>query len=648
MPTPEGLNTTLLHGLYVEPDATGTPLQGTLSFTPNPSFIMFPTENTIVAGTETATLDVNGEFTIELVSTDNTGSNPGPGDWLYTVTERIIGQRQRTYNIALPHNGGVTIELADITPTEDAPTYIPVVGPQGAPGVITTVNGKSASSITLVAADLPDLIPLAQKAAANGVATLDGTTKIPIAQIPSLSGTYVPWSNVEVANGVASLDASAKVKSTELNLASATPGAVASAGAVGTATNLAREDHVHAGMALTGTQSASGAKNFTTSVQTAQLGVGVAPGTSGARAYVKSTVDETVLLVDQTSVTGTNPLINLLGFDTNITALSARLGTDTVGRVAIKASGNIEFGGGSGARDVTFYRSNTATLNISGQLWMDTAAPTAAGHVTRKDYVDGLDGANVKLTGTQTISGAKTFTAAPTFQAAAAGTIVTKYQVTGDTTPRQTVTSDGIIAWGPGNAATDVTLYRDEAGTIGTNGIYRSYRAAANNNAFSSRVVGDTVSRWFMNVDGGMNWGPGGSTVTDTNLYRPGVGQLKTDNIFSAQVQTTTSGTAATNFTVTSFNGRKTCGICTVYVLLTYTGSTLTADSAGNLADTLCFTLPAGYIPPFAFIEAYDKSGVAMGDVYIDTDGTCKLKTLSPTATIASSATINFSATFVL
>ena len=646
MPTPEGLNTTLLHGLYVEPDATGTPLQGTLSFTPNPSFIMFPTQNAIVAGTETATLDANGEFTIELVSTDNTGSNPGPGAWLYTVTEKIIGQRQRTYNIALPHNGGVTLELADITPTDDAPSYIPVVGPQGAPGVITTVNGKSASSITLVAADLPDLIPLAQKAAANGVATLDGTTKIPVAQIPSLSGTYVPWSNVEVANGVASLDASAKVKSTELNLAAATPTAIANTGAVGTATNLAREDHTHAGVALTGTQSASGAKNFTTSLQTAQFGVGIAPGSSGARAYVNSTVDETGLLVAQTTMSATNPLISCVGFDTNITAFSARVNADTVARVAIKASGNIEFGPGNGARDVTFYRSNTNTVNITGQLWMDTAAPTAAGHVTRKDYVDGLDGANVKLTGGQTISGVKTFTASPIFQASV-GTIVTKYQVAGDTTPRQTVTSDGIIAWGPGNAATDITLYRDEAGTIGVSGIVRSYRATAGNNSFSTRVTGDTVSRWFMNADGGMFWGPGGSTATDTNLYRSAVGTLKTDNIFIAQVQTTTSGTVASNFTLTSFNGRKTAGITSIFVALTYTGSTLTADSAGNLADTLCFTLPAGYIPPIAMVEAFDKSGVATGDVYIDTDGTCKLKTLSPTATLANTGTVTFNATWV-
>jgi hypothetical protein len=174
MPTPEGLNTTTLHGLYVEPNATGTPLQGTLSFSPTPSFILFPDEDCIIAGTETATLDVNGEFSIELVSTDNDGSNPE--GWLYTVTEKIIGQRQRTYNIALPYTSGAIVELADIQPTDDAPTYIPVVGPAGPPGAIGSVNGYTTAAVVLGASDVGAIATTA-RGAANGVASLDGTSR---------------------------------------------------------------------------------------------------------------------------------------------------------------------------------------------------------------------------------------------------------------------------------------------------------------------------------------------------------------------------------------------------------------------------------------------------------------------------------------
>ena len=43
---------------------------------------------------------------------------------------------------------------------------------------------------------------------------------------------------------------------------------------------------------------------------------------------------------------------------------------------------------------------------------LDNAAPLAANQATRKDYVDGLNAQNVKLTGDQSISGTKTFTGA--------------------------------------------------------------------------------------------------------------------------------------------------------------------------------------------------------------------------------------------
>lgn len=523
MPTPEGLNTTTLHGLYVEPNATGTPLQGSLSFTPNPGFVLFPTEDCIVAGTETATLDVNGEFTIELVSTDNAGSNPT--GWLYTVTEKILGQRQRTYNIALPYTSGVTVELADIQPSDAAPTYIPVVGPQGPPGVITTINGHSAATVTLTAADVGAIATTA-RGAASGVASLDSGTKVPVAQIPDLTATYVPWANVEVANGVASLDASAKIKSTELNLAASAPPSVGT-GAVGTSTNLARQDHTHDGVALTGTQSVAGAKNFTTSLQTAQLGVGGAPGTSGARAYLKSTVDEISLQIDQTTITGSNPAIGVSLFDNTMTILAGKVAGDSVNRVAIKSSGNIEIGTGAGARDLILTRSGVAELTVSGgQVIAGAAAPTAIGHLTRKDYVDGNF---VGLTTAQTISGVKTFTGAPIFQAGAAGTLVTSYQVTGDTVARQTISAGGTISWGPGNAAVDVTLSRASAAVLNIGGGVQATGSAVGSTAFAALVAADTFDRYRVYSDGKTEWGSG-SAARDVNLYRSAVDNLKTDD----------------------------------------------------------------------------------------------------------------------
>ena len=52
-------------------------------------------------------------------------------------------------------------------------------------------------------------------------------------------------------------------------------------------------------------------------------------------------------------------------------------------------------------------------INVNGQKLLSVATPTLQGDGANKFYVDTLDGANVKLTGTQTISGVKTFNSLP-------------------------------------------------------------------------------------------------------------------------------------------------------------------------------------------------------------------------------------------
>jgi hypothetical protein len=241
-------------------------------------------------------------------------------------------------------------------------------------------------------------------------------------------------------------------------------------------------------------------------------------------------VDEVSLQVSQITASATNHLISVTAFDAASLILGGRVTGDSVTRISVKASGNIEFGPGSGARDTTLARSAAGELTVTSQIIASAAAPTAIGHLTRKDYVDGNF---VSLAGTQTVSGVKTFTAAPFFQAAAAGTVVTNYRVTGDTVPRQTVAADGTISWSNGSSTADTVLYREEASTLTLSGLYRVYRGSATNNAFSTRVTGDTASRYLINVNGSMNWGPGGSTATDTTLYRSGVGALTTDTALS-------------------------------------------------------------------------------------------------------------------
>lgn len=58
----------------------------------------------------------------------------------------------------------------------------------------------------------------------------------------------------------------------------------------------------------------------------------------------------------------------------------------------------------------------------------------------------------------------------------------------------------------------------------------------------TGRVTGDTQSRFVLDTDGTHGWGPGGSTATDTNLYRSGANVLMTDDSFVAAGNVTVGG----------------------------------------------------------------------------------------------------------
>lgn len=505
MPNPVGLNTTTLHMKFVEPDSTATPLQGSLTFTPTPSPILLPVQNVIVTGTETATLDVNGEATIELVSTDQAGENPT--GWLYTVTEKLIGQRQRSYTIALPFTSGMVVELSDVVPTDPAPTYIPVVGPQGPPGIVTTVNGYSLAVITLTASDV-NAVPASAVGAVSGVASLTAAGKHTASEYDG--STVVLVSTKGAANGVASLDSSAKVEAAQLGLASVAPEPIGT-GAVGISTLLARQDHTHEGVGLTGTQTITGAKTFSTLVT-----------------MTAATAGNSALLMQNTSGAATETLMRLES-NSGAVILSSKVPADTSARLALYTSGAMELGPGNASRDVTWYRSGVGVMSSTGQVVAEATAPAAAGHLTRKDYVDNNF---TSLTGDQTISGVKTFTGAPVLQQSSAGAVALNVKVAGDTESRLTVAASGTLSFGSGGAAADVVISRTAGGSLNNTSVYQSSRTAVENPAFAAIIGGDTFDRWRAYVDGKLEWGSG-TAARETNLYRSAAGVLKTDTNFA-------------------------------------------------------------------------------------------------------------------
>lgn len=102
------------------------------------------------------------------------------------------------------------------------------------------------------------------------------------------------------------------------------------------------------------------------------------------------------------------------------------------------------------------------------------------------------------------------------------------FVASGDTVYRFTIDINGKMQWGPGNAALDTDLYRSSAGVVSTDGTFKSSPTSLGA-AFAALIAGDTQSRFVADSNGKLTWGPG-NAATDTDLFRNGVGALKTDS----------------------------------------------------------------------------------------------------------------------
>lgn len=590
------LPTVRIHGKYLEPNAAGTPRQGTITFTPSPAPISFPDQNVIIQGTETATLDTNGEFELVLIATDT--ANQNPTGWVYMVTEKLAGERSNTYPILLPYTDTSInpIELADLTPTGSAPVYLPVVGPQGPPGVIQTVNGKTGISITLNSSDI-GAIPTSAAGVAGGVATLDGSVHVPTSQLPDLSGTYINVIQRGAASGVALLDASSKLVASQYDWSATTPGSVANAGAVGTSTKPARSDHVHAGVDLTSTQTVAGVKTFSSSpsVPTPSASGDAANKSytdgaqtyTGAKSWALATAGD---LAQGITLTGdTNRRFQVLGdgtiswgpgnaaVDASLQRISAnvlnavdtavrstrnvstsfsfgaRVSGDTVNRWSITSAGVQSWGDGTAAADTTLSRAAAGVLGTDSQLLLTRASSTASGYrmlVTG----DTNDRVNVRADGQISIGpgnavadvvinryasgslGLINNTNLVVFQnSGASANVAMAALASGDTNNRFQITGAGTMNWGPGNAATDTTLQRFSAGVLAlVESRMLTYRTSSTSPAWSCQVTGDGADRLSFRTDGRLSWGDG-TNAADTNLYRVSADVLATDDAVALQ-----------------------------------------------------------------------------------------------------------------
>lgn len=169
MPIPPSVSPRVVQGTYI--DGVGNPQRGTITFRVDQPLIATVESWGIPPTPIQATLSTSGSFQITLLSSSDV--DLFPSGFRYIVQERFNGGYLRTYSIELPASG-------DPLDLPTATQYSP--GDNGL-AIVHSINGRT-GIVTLTPTDLA-VIPLSQKAAALGVATLDSSGKIPVAQLPA-------------------------------------------------------------------------------------------------------------------------------------------------------------------------------------------------------------------------------------------------------------------------------------------------------------------------------------------------------------------------------------------------------------------------------------------------------------------------------
>jgi hypothetical protein len=117
-------------------------------------------------------------------------------------------------------------------------------------------------------------------------------------------------------------------------------------------------------------------------------------------------------------------------------------------------------------------------------------------------------------------------------------------------------------------------------------------------------------------------------------------------DVVTSVVSTTSSGaTAASGFSLSAFNAWRWGPFIVGLLSVARTGADITPSSSGNIADTVCATLPAGWRP----IQTWYGScgdGISDGEVRFNTDGTVDIRSWTPGGLITNGNTIRIPITF--
>lgn len=131
--------------------------------------------------------------------------------------------------------------------------------------------------------------------------------------------------------------------------------------------------------------------------------------------------------------------------------LKTSVTTDTNNRFQITADGAHTWGPGNSATDTSLIRSGVNALTTTAAL--SIGALTTTGVTNSGTYNDVSIGAGNAFIG---------------YTSTASGTVKLKTRVTGDTVDRFSITANGDLNWGPGNAVSDTSLVRSGVGALTT------------------------------------------------------------------------------------------------------------------------------------------------------------------------------------
>lgn len=169
-----------------------------------------------------------------------------------------------------------------------------------------------------------------------------------------------------------------------------------------------------ANVKLTGAQTIAGVKTFS-SIPVLPASDPVSANEAARKSYVDTLDAQNVKITGNQNVSGIKTFANTVQMNNAVNGVAAAslVGAEVFDSWQVSHRGRMGWGTGAATRDAFFERIDVGVLQATSQIRVTGAAPSNAADLTRKDYVDTLDGANVKLTGAQTIAGVKTFSSEP-------------------------------------------------------------------------------------------------------------------------------------------------------------------------------------------------------------------------------------------